>query len=268
MSTLINDIKYAFRQAGKYPGFTTVTLLTLAVAIGATTAIYSAVETTILDPLPVPDADRLMVADSFNVKENRRATGLNPAAIAALREHEEVFTQLAVHRQIHVKYRGQEFIELITGSKVSPSFFSLWRIQPLLGRTFAVGEDGPDAEPVVILGHGFWRTYFGGDPDIVGKSVEFDGGFLETPYRLYRVIGVMPEDFVFPHSGVQFWMPMADPIVASAAQDRFGNRYYLRSFPVFFRLAEGVEPTHARVILETIAARQSAADPTLGNNTD
>jgi len=268
MTTFLNDIKYAFRQSAKHPALTMVTLLTLAVAIGATTAICSAIETTILDPLPVENADRLMMAQSFNVKENRRASGLNPAAIAALRGEEEVFTQLAVHSQTHVKYRGREFIELIPGSKVSPNFFSLWGIQPILGRTFAVGEDKPDAEPVVILGYGFWRTYLGSDPNIVGKTIEFDSGFLETPYRLYSVIGVMPEHFVFPHSGVQFWLPMADPVVASAAGDRFGGRYFLRNYPVYFRLAEGVEPTHAQVILETIAARQAAADPTLGNNQD
>ena len=265
MSTFINDIKYAVRQLRKNPGFATVTLLTLAVAIGATTAIYSAVETTILDPLPVPDAERLMTIESINLR-NSQVSGVNPATIADLREVEYALNHLSISYKTDVKYRGNEFTELIRGYSVSDSFFSLWGVQPLLGRTFSEGESRADAPPVVVLAHGFWESSLNGDPEIIGKNIEFGGGTFDSPFQSYTVIGVMPEGFTFPLESVNFWRPLADPHVASESDDPMGRRYIRRNYALYFRLADGASQEQVQVILDSIVARQAQIETRFGNN--
>ncbi len=246
----MNDLKFACRQLRKNPGFTAVAVLTLALGIGATTAIYSAVQATILDPLPVKDADRLMSIESFNAEKGYSNAGISPITIAELRQHAEVFGDLAVFDSMLVKYRGGEFTEMVRGSAVSANFFALWRVQPILGRTFAKDEERSHENKVVILSHSFWRTRLGGDPQIMGKTIELEPE-IESSYQRYTVIGVMPSHFVFPEEDVYYWVPKADPPA----------NWYGRNYDVFFRLSNGSTPAQAQAFLDAMSARHATDSP-------
>ena len=211
MSTLWQDIRYALRMLRRNMGFTVVTVLTLAVAIGATSAIYSVVRSTILDPLPVPDADRLVYLESYNAKEGRDHHGINPIVLSELRANADVFTDLACYRSVHAKLQGKEFTELMPGARVSPNFFSLWRTPPALGRLFTVDDKQPGAEKIIILSDSFWRGKLGGDPTIIGKRIDLSGDYLDSQIEQYMVVGVMPPHFKFPSDSVGFWRPGDDP---------------------------------------------------------
>ena len=200
----MNDLKFAFRQLLNNPGFTTVAVLTLAIAIGATTAIYSAVQTTILDPLPVKDAGRLMTIESFNTREGRSNWGVSLNTIAELRQHEEVFANVAVYGALLVNYRGGEFIDMVRGAEVSANFFSLWGVQPILGRVFAMDEERSEADRVVVLSQAFWRARLGGDPQIIGKTIELEPEIAIAP-RI-RVSGTMTS-FSASRRGPPRWRP-------------------------------------------------------------
>ena len=247
----MNDLKFASRQLLKNPGFTLVAVLTLAIAIGASTAIYSAVQTTIVDPLPVKDADRLMSIESFNTREGRSKWGVSLNTIAELRQHAELFANVAVYDGMLVTYRGGEFIDMVRGAEVSANFFSLWGVQPILGRVFAMDEERSEASRVVVLSQAFWRGRLGGDPQIIGKTIELEPE-TESSYQQYTVIGVMPYYFVFPEEEVDYWVPRAD-------RDR-GADPSSPNYAVFFRLPIGSTPLQARAFLEALAARDAAND--------
>jgi predicted permease len=248
----MNDLRFAFRQLLKNPGFTLAAVLMLAVSIGATTAIYSALHTTIIDPLPGKEGDRLMTIRSFNpTKKVPYASGISPPTIKQLRQHQDIFGDLAVFDAMLAKYRGGEFIEMVRGAKVSANFFKLWQIQPLLGRAFSADEERSDAK-VVVLSHAFWRTRLGSDPQVVGKSIEFDAGWIGAPYERYTVIGVMPRHFVFPQQEIYYWVPKSDPEGTSA---------YMRNYGAFFRLPTASSAGQAQAILGAIATRDARDDP-------
>jgi len=226
-------------------------VLTLAIAIGATTAIYSAVQTTILDPLPVKDAGRLMTIESFNTREGRSNWGVSLNTIAELRQHEEVFANVAVYGALLVNYRGGEFIDMVRGAEVSANFFSLWGVQPILGRVFAMDEERSEADRVVVLSQAFWRARLGGDPQIIGKTIELEPE-TESSYQQYTVIGVMPRHFVFPEEEVDYWIPRAN-------RDRAADPSF-RNYAVFFRLPIGSAAVQARAFLDALAARDAVND--------
>ena len=247
----MNDLKFASRQLLKNPGFTLVAVLTLAIAIGASTAIYSAVQTTIVDPLPVKDADRLMSIESFNTREGRSKWGVSLNTIAELRQHAELFANVAVYDGMLVTYRGGEFIDMVRGAEVSANFFSLWGVQPILGRVFAMDEERSEASRVVVLSQAFWRGRLGGDPQIIGKTIELEPE-TESSYQQYTVIGVMPYYFVFPEEEVDYWVPRAD-------RDRAADPSF-RNYDVFFRLPTGSTALEARAFLDALAARDAVTD--------
>jgi len=258
MAIVLQDVRYAFRMLARNPGFTIVATLTLAIAIGATSAIYSVVRTTIIHPLPVPDAERLMYVDRFN---GRGTAPVNAMTIRDLRAGPETFTNLAVYRQTGRNFRGGDFPYRLSGAEVSPSFFSLWRIAPVLGRTFAVDENQPGKDRVVILSYALWQSRFGGDPNVVGKTVEFDTGEMESHYHPYTVVGVMPAHFRFPAADVAFWVPGADPEVVPTTRQAADWYNWDVAYDVAFRLPPGVSSERAQAILDTISARQAQDQP-------
>ncbi len=255
MKTIWQDIRYGVRMLIKNPGFTIVTILTLAVAIGATSAIYSVVYTTILDPLPVPDADRLMFVESYNMKEAWSAPGVNPVVLSELRANADVFANLAYYYSVHAKFQGKEFVELIPGARVSPNFFSLWRIPPAMGRLFTIDESQLGAEKVVVLSDWFWKRILSGDPEIIGKSIKLGGDYLDSPIDYYTIVGVMPPHFKFPHANVGFWRTGDDPAVRIKNGTPDPQQYWIRNYSVVFRLPEDQPVEQVQVILDTISAR-------------
>jgi len=215
------------------------------------------VRTTILDPLPVPDADRLMFVESYNMKEDWIPPGINPVVLSELRANTDVFMDLAYYCLMHAMHQGKEFKELIQGARVSPNFFSLWRIPPAKGRLFTVDDIRPDAQKVIILSYSLWKGKLGGDPAIVGKRIELADRNLESPIETYIVVGVMPSHFKFPNADVGFWKPDQDPTVWIKNGMPDPQHYWIRNYAVVFRLPEGKGVVQAHVILDTISARHT-----------
>lgn len=255
MITIWQDVHYGFRILTKNPVFTVVVVLTLAIAIGATTAMYSVVHATILDPLPVQDPDRLFYVQtygSYMPHQDKLELLANPETVAELRAHPELFETIAVYSSTTMKYHGDIFPEEITGYRVSRDFLSLWGAHPALGRFIRRQDTESGAEPTIVLSHRFWSRKFGADRDIIGRSIEFGDGSNESPVQSFRVVGVMPPHFRYPGDSTQYWI---------AAEDPTGQNYRERNYWVTFRLADGVSAERVQALLDVIHARQIQADP-------
>jgi len=207
MEGTLRDLRMAVRSMARRPFFTAMAGVTLALGIGANTAIFSVVDGVLLDPLPFPESDRLVSA-------NHAAPGLNlpmvPHSEAMYLHYQanlhtlESFTVFAGGA---VNLVAENDPQRINGARVTETFFDVMGVHPFLGRGFAPGEDRKGAEPVVVLGYGLWQQSYGGDREVVGRVVELDG-------VQRRVVGVMPESFQFPEQA-EVWIPMpideADP---------------------------------------------------------
>ncbi len=184
MTTLYNDIKYAFRQLGKNPGFTTVAVLTLALGIGANTAIFSMINSVLLESLPYPDPGQLVqIYEAFpNYDRNSVAGG----AFKDWYEHNTKFSHMAVYEHKERNLTGDGPPQRVSGLMVSSEFLSVLGIEPIIGRDFAAGEDAVGGNNLVmILAHKFWQNRYGSDPDIIGKSVMLD----QVPFTIIGVLG-------------------------------------------------------------------------------
>ncbi len=220
------DFRYALRQLGKAPGFTAVAVITLALGIGANTAIFSLLDQALLRRLPVKDADRLVIlqfAGSFNGHTSSRTDdsfSFSYPLYRDLRDHNSVFDGLIATNwmQVGVQWRGQP--ELVTGELVSGNYFELLDVQPALGRLFVASDDAvADGNPVVVLSFSYWQRRFGEDPAIVNQSVLMNG-------RPFTVIGVSPPGF---HSVVMgdtpdLFAPMTMKAEAMPGSDALENR--------------------------------------------
>jgi predicted permease len=186
LETLAQDLRYGLRQLRRNPGFTVVTILTLALGIGATTAIFSVVNAVLLRPLPYKDPGRL-VDVSERILERRWA--VSPANYLDWQRQNHVFDKmgiaLAFSEDLYLAGEGQP--EAIQGRRVSGSFFPVLGVPPILGRTFLLEEDNP-GHPVVVLTYRFWQRKFGSDRNIIGRQMRFNGDS-------YTVVGVMPKGF-------------------------------------------------------------------------
>jgi putative ABC transport system permease protein len=158
---------------------------------------------------------------------------------------------------VHAELQGKEFTELILGARVSPDFFSLWRTPPAMGRLFTVDDNRSGAEKTIILSDSLWRGRLGGDPAIVGKSVELSDWNLMSQIEPYTVVGVMPPHFKFPNANVGFWRPGDDPAVQIKDGTPDPMQYWLRNYRVIFRVPEGVPVEQTQAILDTISARHT-----------
>ncbi len=208
MSDLTNDIRYGLRAFVRAPAFTTVALLTIALGIGATTAIYSVVNAVILRPLPYPEADHLV-----QMWMDNRRTGLKEDLhswpnYADLRDQNRVFSAAAAYftggyNLTAAGCRENECEPQRVRALVStPDMAAVLRVSPILGRTFTAGEDEPGRDAVVVLSNGIWMRLFAGDRNAIGRTVRLSG-------REYTVIGVMPPGFAFPTRDIDIWVPLA-----------------------------------------------------------
>jgi predicted permease len=191
MNTLLNDARYALRQLRRSPGFTLTALLTLALGIGATAAVYSVVQSVLLEPLPYPDANRLIgVALTFpHDKPNAEQTG---AAAEFVRDHCDTFASTAImddgSAAVNLATAGGHAVQ-VSSLRVSQGYFRTLGMMPAVGRAFSQDDDRPNGPRVAILSHGLWQRAFGGDPNIVDRTVRIN-------QDSFTVIGVMPPGFV------------------------------------------------------------------------
>jgi putative ABC transport system permease protein len=241
---LLQNIRYAARVLMRTPGFTIVAVLTLALGIGANTAIFSVVNGLLLRPLPFEEPDELVQLQ----RGFREGTGASVAIpkFVYWREHNEMFDAIAAYDTLGSGFNltGDGPPERITGSRVSQEFLKVFGVRPEIGRDFAPEEDRPGAPKVLILSHDLWERRFGGERSIVGKTVRLnDEG--------YTIVGVAPASFRFP-ANAELWTPVGiDP----ASQEKAN---YLE---VTGRLKEGVSLEQARSAMKVLGERYTKAYP-------
>jgi putative ABC transport system permease protein len=250
LDELGQDVRYAGRVLKRNPGFATAAALTFALGIGASAAIFSVVHGVLLRPLPYPDPDRLVVLWERNV-----ARGLDRNVVAvpnfeAWRERSRSYERVVGVVPLPVTIAGASSPERVMGAEASPGYFEMLGAVPLLGRTFRAEEEQGGGANVVVLSEGFWRSHYGADRSVLGRSLLVDG----TPHT---VIGVMPSSFDPPQfawlADQAFWRPFG-------ATDN--NRGWGRFLLVVARLKRDVPLAAARQELEVIAARRAAEDAT------
>jgi putative ABC transport system permease protein len=212
LETIFKDATYGIRMLRKTPSTTLVSLITLSLAIGACTALFSIFYTVLLSALPYPQPDQLVQIWDTNPKKGITQIGVNTRNLLDWRQRVSAFNGIAAYYTMGRTLTSGNDSEVILVAQVSADFFKIFQTQPLLGRIFtdaeaqaakfnqALGSENPD--PVVILSHGLWIRKFGGDPKIVGKTI-----LLER--RLWKVVGVMPAKFAIPDSDTQLWTPWA-----------------------------------------------------------
>ena len=197
MDTLRQDIRYAIRRLIKSPAFTVVALLTLALGIGANTAIFSVVNAVLLKPLPYQDPNHLV--GIYHVSDGERAVVSGPNFYDVKKQSTTLQDAAAISTSRTI-LTGQGEPVRLNAAEISASLFDLLGVQPALGRTFRGEENEPGKTSVAVLSHTLWQQRFGGDRNIVGRRITLDG----VPFE---VIGVMPERFSYPADRA-IWMPL------------------------------------------------------------
>lgn len=243
------DLRYALRQLRAHPGFTAMVLLTLALGIGANTAMFSFVRGIVLRPLPYPEPDRLVtVWEDRTARDGPEREWTGRSVFSAWRGGgTSTVASMAAINGWAPDLTGTGRPETLAGARVSPGYFRVLGVRPALGRTFRDEEEAPGSGRVAVLSHGLWTARFGADPGIVGRTIRLDD-------EAYTVVGVMPAGFHGPiASDAGIWSPLTiDP-----ARPDFGN-VYLR---VVARLRPGVEPEAAREDLRRAMSGVSKAHP-------
>ncbi len=211
LEDVISDVKHTVRSLRRAPGFTAVAVLTLALGIGANSAIFSVVNTVLLRPLPYEHGDRLVrVVMSLPVQTTGSTPRRDPVRLSAaeldlLRSSARTLSTVGTVDPTLMNLRGRD--PRLQGAVVSVELLEMLRARPLLGRSFTAADEAAGAPPVMLLSHDTWRRHFAGDPEVIGRTVTFDA-VLGAPIRTdYTVIGVMPESFQFPNSQTQVWRP-------------------------------------------------------------
>ncbi len=240
METLGPDLRHWVRMLAKSPGFTAMAVLTLALGLGANTAIFSIVNSLLLRPFPFPNLDRLVSIWETGGAEQSQEKWIAPADFIDLRSETRSFEGFAAYRFRNLNLSVDGEVEGTFGVVASPNFFEILGAQPALGRTFRTEEEQEDRDEVVVLSDAFWRRRFGGDPNALGKTLQING-------RSFTVVGVMPPSFDFPPA-MPLWMPLALGQEEKTQRDS-------RTFYVLGRLRPGVSLNQARQELQSFAAR-------------
>ena len=195
MNTLMQDVRYALRMLAKAPGFAAIAILTLALGIGANTAIFSVVNGVLLNPLPYPHPEQVMTVAS-KTSDFPESSISYPNFQDWVRQN-HTFASLAAYRQTNFNLTGQGDAQRVSAMEVSATFFPLLGVNPVLGRNFSPEEDTFDATPTVLLSGGFWKTKFGSSPDVIGKTLNLNG-------TDYTIAGVVPQNFYFCCGSINF----------------------------------------------------------------
>jgi putative ABC transport system permease protein len=243
---LAQDLRYGTRMLGKSPGFACVAVLTLALGVGANTAIFSVVDAMLLRPLPFPEPTRLVRLWECHASRGYFRNVVNPRNFLDWRDNTRSFEGMAalLGGMTNLVVQGEPIA--VPGLQVSPEFFSLLGVAPVMGRTFSAEEGVAGRDQVVVLSHELWQRQFGSDTGIVGKQIIVEG----LPYT---VVGVMPRGFSFPKTKAEVWTPLA----LARTKDAEGGRY----LAVVARLKSGVTLEKARQDMQRAAEINARARP-------
>jgi putative ABC transport system permease protein len=242
---MLTDLRYALRMLIKSPAFSAIAILTLGLAIGANSAIFSVVNAVLLRPLPYTHSEQLVRV--FGSQPQLELAPTSPANFLEWKEQNEVFERIGTYIGQGFNLVGGDKPERVIGRRVSADLFQLLGVQPSLGRSFTNEEDEIGHNQVVILSHEFWQSRFGGAPNTLRQTITMND-------QAYTVIGVMPSGFGFPDTRTQVWIPVAFNLAERATRDtNFIN--------VIARLKPGISIEQARAHMTALARRQAERYP-------
>lgn len=244
---MMKDVRYGIRSLLKRPGLTAVALITLALGIGVNTAIFSAVDSVLLRPLPFKEPERVMAVWEHTPHLGIARNEFAPANYFDLRRQNQSFEEVGAFGQLSINLTGEGEPEQLDGQLVTANVFSLLGVPAALGRTFASDEDQLGREHVAVLSDALWQRRFNRDPGIINRKVTLNG-------ESFTVVGVMPRNFFFPEREAELWVPWA--MEPGQAEGR-GDHY----FRLVARLKPGVTREQANAEAESIAARLAAEYP-------
>ena len=249
MTQIIQDMKYAIRVLVKDRSFSATVLLTLAICIGANAAIFAIVQSVLLRPLPVPEAERLVnVMNSYPKAGAARASNGIPDYFDR-RAGMPAFEEQALYRRSSATVGFETGAERLVGVQATPSLFPLLRAQAAAGRVLQESDGEPGNELKVVVSHGLWQSRFGADAAIVGKEMRING-------RQFTIVGVMPADFQFLWSDISLWTPLAFTPDQKSDQNRHNNSYQMVG-----RLKPGASVEQAQAQLNAINAANDERFP-------
>jgi putative ABC transport system permease protein len=246
MDSLLGDIRYALRNLLKRPGFTAIAVLTLAIGIGANSTIFSAVNALLLKPLPFPELDRVVAIWDKDAIRGHEHNEVAFANYADWRDQSQSYEKLSLYRWWSANLTGVEPPERLQGFLVTGNFFDVIGTKPIMGRTFLEHENQPGTDGVAVITHSLWQRRFGGDPNIINKTLSLNG-------VARTIIGVMPEHFNFP-KGAEVYAPIQ--LTPELLGSRRNHAYY-----VIGRLKPGVTIEGAQSEIDTITKRLEAQYP-------
>ena len=240
MESLLSDVRYAARNLLRRPGFTIIAVITLALGIGANTAIFSAINALLLKPLPFPELDRVVAVWDKLPSRGVQRNEVTVANYLDWQSQTQSFEQLALYRWWSANLTGIDPPERIQGFLVTANFLDTTGMKPIMGRTFLAEENQPGKDAVAVITHSLWQRRFGGDPNILNKTITINS-ITRT------VVGVMPERFNFP-KGAEVYAPLA--MTPELMKSRGNHSYY-----VLGRLKPGASIVGAQAELDNVSAR-------------
>ena len=240
MESLLSDVRYAARNLFRRPGFTIIAVITLALGIGANTAIFSAINALLLKPLPFPELDRVVAVWDKLPSRGVQRNEVTVANYLDWQSQTQSFEQLALYRWWSANLTGIDPPERIQGFLVTANFLDTTGMKPIMGRNFLPEENQPGKGAVAVITHSLWQRRFGGDPNILNKTITINS-ITRT------VVGVMPERFNFP-KGAEVYAPL--PMTPEVMKSRGDHSYY-----VLGRLKPGASIPGAQAELDNITAR-------------
>jgi putative ABC transport system permease protein len=260
VNTLFQDLKYGLRMLAKNPGFTAVAVLTLALGIGASTAVFSVVNTVLLKPLPYADPDRLMTVGSMDKRGAPVRSNLSYPDFFDFRAQNHVFDHLVTSRDTNMVLTGVGQPQQLDGEIVTWDLFPALGIKPQLGRSFLPSEEAAGTH-VVVLSQAIWQRQFGGDPGIVGRTITLDR-------KAYTVVGVGSAGFAFPANepGIQLWTTIAADREAPSGDQPITEQRGAHLLTALGRLKPGVSVEQARADLDVIAGALAKQYPDTNTN--
>src|SRR5215216_1570546 len=249
MNTLFQDLRYGVRILLKQPAITLVAVITLALGIGANTAIFSLVNSILLRPLPFREPDRVVRLIHASPSLGLPTWGVSQAGFAAHRDQNRSFETLALYNNSAVNLTGQGEPERLPVTNVTADFFKVFGVSPLLGRTFVEGEDTPGRNSVCVISYAFWQRRFGGDPNIAGKILNLNNAPTQ-------IVGVMPAEFKYPRLEIDLWIPLALDTKRTAPY----------AFSVLGRLKPDVQVAQAQADTTTILQNYGWQNPNVSES--
>src|SRR5271155_3496356 len=247
LDATVANLKSAFRFIRKSPTFSVTVILTLALAIGANSAVFSAIDAILLKPLPFRDADQLVRVDQYNPKTSSPLHLVAPVRLEDWNRLNSTFQALSGYYSEDVTESTGALPERVTRAWVSPRFFQVWAVSPALGREFTPDEETRNGPNAALISDRLWRGRFNADPNIVGRNLRLDG-------QLTPIVGVMPPSFLFPNREADLWCPIPAGFAYGPARE---NNW----FTVIGRLKPGVTLSQARANLATVQAQLGRAFP-------